>query len=170
MIGGIIGAATGLAGGVMGAFSKNRHLNQQINGLKNQMASVDLWADQRGNEDGTQSVAWQRMLNENNRRMSRASRAARARQALGEDVDIAAQSEQNAATSANLLASAAAAQQDRNNAVKDQAFNKKMELQAKVDELQAGKQNALDMINAGVGGAASGFEKGMGLQGLVKKG
>lgn len=164
----MIGAATGLAGGVLGAFSKNRHLNQQINAKKDQMANVDLWADQRGNEDGTQSVAWQTMLNENSRRMSRAARAADAKRAMGFDVDSAGQREQNAATSANLLASAAAAQQERNNTIKDQAFNKKMEIQSQIDELQAGKQNAMDMINAGVGGAAAGFEKGMGLEGLLK--
>lgn len=157
-----------MTGGVLGAFSKNRHLKQQIGALQGQMANVDQWADQRGNEDGTQSVAWQAILAENNRRMRRAARAAAAKQALGVDVDTAAQREENADTSANLLASAAAAQQERNNDIKDEAFNKKMELQGKINELQAGKQNSMDMINGAVGGAAAGFEKGMGLQGLLK--
>lgn len=168
-LGGIAGAVTGLTGGILGGLSRNKALKKQIAALKDQQANVDVWRDQNANEDGTQSVAYQNIINENARRMSRAARAAEAKRAMGFEDETAGVKEANAAQAGSLLAGAAAAQQARNNDINDKAFEKKQTLQSQINELEAGKANALDIVNGAVAGATSGFEKGMGLQGLVKQ-
>jgi hypothetical protein len=158
----IIGAAAGAAGGILGGLGKNRALRQQIKALQDQQANVDLWRDQYGNEDGTQSIAAQNVINENARRLSRAARAAAGRRAVTGIDETPELREANAAQTANLLAGVAAAQQERNNSINDKAFEKKQALQSQINELQAQKQSALDIASGAIGGAAKGFGIGMG--------
>lgn len=166
--GGLAGGVLGGVGGVLGGLSKNRHTNKLIKGTKGLMANIDTWADQNGNEDGTQSIAAQMAINENRRRLSRAARAAEGRKAVT-GIDMAPEvKEMGAAQTGSLLANVAAAQQARNNEVKDQAHNQKLQLQQQINELEAGKYNAMDIINGGIGGIRKGVEDGMGLQGLFK--
>lgn len=163
MISGIIGAAAGAAGGILGGLGRNRALKKQIAALKDQQANVDVWRDQNANEDGTQSVAFQNIINENARRMSRAARAAEAKRAMGFEDETAGVKEANAAQAGSLLAGAAATQQARNNDINDKAFEKKQTLQSQINELEAQKQGALDIASGAIGGAAEGFSKGMGM-------
>ena len=168
MLGGIIGAATGLVGGVLGGISKNRHLKEQIKARENQMANIDLWRDQEANVDPTQFAAAQRMITENARQASRAARAARAREAMGFAPESADVKMANAAKTGSMLADVAISGQSRVDSINKEARDDKKALQNEINELSAQKQNALDIANGAVGGAASGFEKGMGLQGLLK--
>lgn len=160
---GLAGAAAGLTSGVLGAFSQNMHNKKLIRGNRKLMANVDEYRDRYGNEDGTQSVAFQNVLNENARRMKRATRGADMKRALGFDVDAEGQRELNAETQASLLAGAAAAQQSRNNKINDEAFAQKQALEAENNKLEAGMNNPMDVISKGIGGAAEGYKSFSGL-------
>lgn len=167
MLGGIIGGALGAAGGIMGGLSKNRHLKQQINAINAQQAENQNWFDQRYNEDATQRADAQRILTLTAERMKRANRAAAGTAAVmgGADVDRS----QSSAAMADAASQIAVAGANRKDEIENKYIARKNELQGQVNELNAQKQNALDIVNGAVGGAAAGMEKGMGLQGLFKK-
>lgn len=167
MLGGIIGGALGAAGGIMGGLSKNRHLKQQINAINAQQAENQNWFDQRYNEDATQRADAQRILTLTAERMKRANRAAAGTAAVmgGADVDRSASS----AAMADAASQIAVAGANRKNKIENKYIARKNELQGQVNELNAQKQNALDIVNGAVGGAAAGMKNGMGLQGLFKK-
>lgn len=170
MIGGIIGAAAGAAGGILGGLAKNSALRRQIAAVNNQKADNQAWYDRRYNEDATQRADAQRMLTLTAERMKRANRAAAGTAAVmggsAESVAAAkAASNQALADTASQIAAAGAARKDN---IENQYIERKNTLQNQINELDAQKQSALDIASGAIGGAASGFEKGMGLTGLLK--
>lgn len=164
MLGGIIGGALGAAGGIMGGLSKNRHLNQQIDAIKAQQAENQNWYDQRYNEDATQRADAQRILTLTAERMKRANRAARGMAAVSGD-DVITSGGDGYGDAAAQIAIAGANRKDE---IENKYIARKNELQGQINELNAQKQNALDIAGGVVGGVASGIEKGMGLEGLLK--
>lgn len=167
--GGLAGGVLGGVGAFLGGLGARRAANKRIDATKDLMANVDTWADKNGNEDGTQSIAAQMVINENRRRLSRAARAAEARKVVTGIDETPEVKEMGAAQTGSLLAGVGAAQQQRNNAIQDQAHNQKLQLQQQINELEAGKPNGYDIASGIIGGTTAGIEKGMGLQGLFKQ-
>lgn len=169
IFGGVYGGLTGGLGALFGGLGRRNAANNQIKATRGLIANVDQWRDQYANDDGTQSIAAQNVINENRRMLSRAARAAAGRKAVTGVEESPEVKESGAAQTANLLAGVAAAQQQRNNAINDQAQAQKLQLQQQINEIEAGKPNTYDMINGVIAGTNAGIRKGMGLQNLYSK-
>lgn len=150
----------------MGGLSKNRHLKQQINAIEAQKAENQNWYDQRYNEDATQRADAQRILALTAERMKKANRAAAGTAAVmgGGDIDRSTSSTAMADAASQIAVAGA----NRKDEIENKYIARKNDLQGQINELNAQKQNALDIAGGAIGGAASGIEKGMGLQGLLK--
>ena len=143
----------------MGGLSRNRHLSQQINAIKAQQAENQNWYDQRYNEDATQRADAQRILAITAERMKRANRAARGMAAVSGGDVITSGGDGYGDAAAQI----AIAGDNRKDEIENKYIARKNELQGQINELNAQKQNALDITNGAIAGAVAGMEKGMGV-------
>lgn len=172
MLGGIIGGAAGLAGGILGGISKNKMLKKQMRMVNEQKKENQDWFDRRYNEDATQRADAQAMLARTMEETRRRNRQAAGSQAVtgGTDESVAAAREENSKALAEAASQIAVAGEQRKDSIESKYMERKNQLDETLRTLRGQRQSGLDIANAAIGGAASGFASGMQLENLTKDG
>lgn len=164
MVGALISGAAGALGGVLGGLSKNKALEKQMEMVAQQQRDNQNWYDRRYNEDSTQRADAQRLLSITEDRIKKRNKAAAGTAAVmggtGESV-AAAQASGNQAM-ADAVSQINAAGEARKGQIEQQYMTRKDQLDNTMRELEGQKSSTLDLVMAGVGGAAKGVGMGMG--------
>jgi len=165
MITGLIGAGLGAIGGAFGTQSKRDSLLGEQAFVKQEKNDALALRDRRYNEDATQRADAQRMLALTEQAIRNRNRAAAGTAAVmgGTNESVAAERAANAQAYSDTASQIAAAGAARKDKIEEQYQERKNELNKTLRELEANTPNEYDMLSNIVGGAASGFGKGMGL-------
>jgi len=164
MLGSIIGGAVGALGGVLGGVSKNNAIREQMKLIAQQQRDNQDWYDRRYNEDATQRADAQRLLTMTEESIKKRNRAAAGTAAVmgGTDESVAAEKEAGNKAMADAVSQINAAGEARKDQIENQYLARKSQLDNAQRELEGQKSSTLDLINAGVSGAASGLSLGLG--------
>ena len=157
MLGNIIGAGLGAAGGIFGGISKNKMIKKQLQMLAERQRDNQDWYDRRYNEDATQRADAQRLLTLTEESIKKRNKAAAGTAAVmgGTDESVAAEKEANSKALADTTSQIAASAEQRKDAIEQQYLQKKDALDQAKAELEGQKQNGWDFANNAIGGAAS---------------
>ncbi len=162
---GIIGAAAGAAGGILGGLGKNRALKKQINAVKEMQRENQDWYDRRYNEDATQRADAQRVLTMTEEAIKNRNRAAAGSAAVmgGTEESVAAAKEANAKALSDVASQIAIAGEQRKDAIESQYRSKNDALQEQINALKGQKKSGWDIASDAIGGAAEGLFGGVNL-------
>lgn len=165
MLTGIVGAAAGLTGGILGGISKNKQLKEQMRMINEKKKENQNWYDRRYNEDATQRADAQAMLTQTQEAIKQRNRQAAGTAAVmgGTKESTAATREANAQAMADATSQIAIAGANRKDQIEQQYIAKKDELDQQLRALQGQKVDGLGMASNAIGGAVQGFASGMGL-------
>ena len=171
MLGSIIGGAVGALGGIFGGISKNKAIKKQMEMVAQQQRDNQDWYDRRYNEDATQRADAQRLLQMTEESIKKRNKAAAGTAAVmgGTDESVAAEKEANSKALADTTSQIAAAADARKDQIEGQYLSRKENLDNAMRELEGQKSSTLDLINQGLGGAASGVSLGMGMESAFAK-
>ena len=164
-LGGIIGGAAGALGGIFGGISKNKMIKKLQSMVNEQKRENQDWYDRRYNEDSTQRADAQALLTRTAEQIRQRNQAAAGSAAVmgGTEESVAATKAANAQAMADATSQIAVAGEQRKDQIENQYIQRKNELNAKLQELEAGKVDGFQMASNAIGGAANGFASGMGL-------
>lgn len=156
MLGGLVGGALGAVGGILGASSSNNRIKEQMRMIERQKQENQDWYDRRYNEDATQRADAQRLLTMTEDSIKKRNKAAAGTAAVmgGTNESTAAEKEANNKVLADTVGQVAAAADRRKDTIESQYQQRKNNLDQELMELAGQKQSVL---NAGIGGAASGM-------------
>lgn len=162
MIGSIIGGAVGALGGVLGSASKNKAIRQQLAELAKMQRENQNWYNRRYNEDATQRADAQRLIRMTEDSIAKRNKAAAGTAAVMGTTNEAAAVEKEAGNKAlaDVVSQINAANENRKDAIEQQYRQRKQNLDSMAMQLNGQRQNTLDMISAGIGGAANGASLG----------
>lgn len=158
MIGTIIGGALGAAGGLFGGLSRNKMIKQQLEEMARQRGENQAWYDRRYNEDATQRADAQRIISMTEEAMKRRGKAAAGAAAVmgSSDEAVAAANESGNKAVADAAAQIAATADRRKDVIEQQFRTKQDNIDNAMRELKGQRHNALDIANDMIGGAANG--------------
>lgn len=161
MFGSLVSAGLGAVGGIFGASSKNKLIKKQMQMVNQQKRENQDWYDRRYNEDATQRADAQRLLTMTEESIKKRNKAAAGTAAVmgGTDESVAATKEANSQALADATSQIAAAAEQRKDQIEQQYQQRKDNLNQQLMELQGQKQSVL---NAAIGGAASGLGSALG--------
>lgn len=170
MITGIIGAAAGALGNVFGGISKNKMLKEQMKAVREEKAKNQNWYNMRYNEDATQRADAQALLTKTADAIRERNRASSGSQAVmgGTDEGVAADKAANAKALSDAASNIVAANESRKDNIEQQYRAQDAAYNEQLRALKRQKQSVLDIAGGAVGGAASGFMAGVGLDGNSK--
>lgn len=154
---GLIGSAIGVAGAIFGGVSASKAMKKAQQNVEAQRRKNQDWYDRRYNEDATQRADAQRILTMTEERIKNRNRQAAGSAAVmgGTDESVAAAKAANnqaLADATSQIAAAADARKDNIEATylqNDNAFNEQL------NELEAGKAQAIGQAVQGVADYAS---------------
>ncbi len=165
LLGGIVGAAAGAAGSILGGISKNKMLKKQMAMIKEQQKANQDWYDRRYNEDATQRADAQAMLTRTAEVIRERNRQSAGSAAVmgGTEESVAATKAANAKAMADATSSIVQAGEQRKDSIEHQYLAKNDAYNEQLRQLQGQKQSILDIAGGAIGSAANGLASGMGL-------
>lgn len=171
MLGGIIGAGAGLAGGILGGIGKNKMLKKQMKMVNEQKRENQNWYDRRYNEDSTQRADAQAMLTQTAEAIKASNRNAAGTQAVagGTDESVAATKEANANALAQTASNIVQQGEQRKDNIENTYRTRQQSLDSQLQQLEGQKSSAFDIASSAIGGAAQGFASGVQVDGLLKQ-
>lgn len=163
MLGSIISAGLGAAGGIFGGISKNKMIRKQLAMLSEQQRDNQDWYDRRYNEDATQRADAQRLLTMTEESIKKRNRAAAGTAAVmgGTDESVAAEKAAGNQAMADATSQIAASADRRKDQIEQQYLHRKENIENAKRELEGQKQNGWDFANSAIGGAAAGLGSGL---------
>ena len=165
MLAGIVGAAAGAMGGVLGGLGKNRALRKMIQGLNERKVENQNWYDRRYNEDATQRADAQRLIANTEEQIKARNRQSAGTRAVmgGTEESVAADKEMNSKALSDTMSQIAVNGERRKDSIENTYLNRKNSLNEQIDALKGQKKSAFDIASDAIGGAAKGFSSMMSL-------
>lgn len=156
----ILGAALGLASGILGGLGKNSKLEDQEHLLNERKRENQSWYNRRYNEDPTQRVDAQRLLSKLEETLMKRNKAAEGRQAVmgGTAESVAAEKEASSKAMADATSQIAAASEARKDAIEQQYLRRKDGLDDRLLGIEGEKNSPFDIANAGLVGIREGIK------------
>ena len=167
MITGIIGAAAGGTGAILGGIGKNKAIKDQMKMLNEQKRENQDWYDRRYNEDSTQRADAQAMLTKTAEMIKQRNQQAAGTAAVmgGTEESTAAAKEANAQALADASSQIVLAGEQRKSQIESQYMDRKAALDEQLRTLEGQKKSAWDIASDNIAGSVDGFAKGMGMEG-----
>lgn len=157
MIGGIIGSALGALGGIFGGVSASKAMRRVKSNLEDAKRRNQDWYDRRYNEDVTQRADAQRLLSMTEKRIRERNKAIAGTQAVmgGTDESVAMAKASNAGVLGDVVADIAVNAENRKDGIERAYQHNDANLTHQLNQLEAGKANAIKDATMGVANAAS---------------
>lgn len=161
---GILGIATGLAGGLLGSLGKDESISEQQRGINQLSRKNDAWYKLRYNEDPTQRVDTQRIISITEDALRKRNKAAEGRKAVmgGTEESVAAEKEAASRTLADVTSQIAASNERRKDQIEQQYLTRRNALDEQYYGLEAQRPNAYDIAGNMLAGASNGMQLGGG--------
>lgn len=161
----IVGAAIGAASQIAGAIMGHKQAKKQKQALENQRISNEAWYNRRMNEDATQRADAQRVLQKTEDAIRERNKSAAGAQSVmgGTEESLSATKAANASAMADAASRIAAAGSDRKDAIESKYMERRDDITSKQMDMQG--QEATNFANAvkGVGSAVGSLvEAGIG--------
>lgn len=158
-IGSAIGGALGIGGSIFGGISASKAMKKIKNNLQSQQKENQNWYERRYNEDATQRADAQRILAMTNENIRQRNRAAAGTQAVmgGTEESVAAAKAANNDALAEAASQIAVSGERRKDHVEDQYKATDSQLQAQLNNMEAGKAKAVAQAVQGVVQAGAGM-------------
>lgn len=161
----IVGAAIGAASSIAGAIMGHKQAKKQKQALENQRISNEAWYNRRMNEDATQRADAQRVLQKTEDAIRERNKSAAGAQSVmgGTEESLSATKAANASAMADAASQIAAAGANRKDAIESQYMERRDNIANKQMDIQ--NQEASNFANAvkGVGSAVGSLvEAGIG--------
>ena len=171
MIGSIVGAGLKIGGSIFGGIKASRAMKKIRENLQNQLKENQDWYDRRYNEDATQRADAQRLLSMTEDSIKNRNRQAAGSQAVmgGTEESVAAAKEANNKTLADTTSNIAAMADHRKDQIEQQYMGNKAYLNQQLNNVQAGKANAITQAIQGVSDVGGGLLQADGYFGLNKE-
>ena len=157
MIGSLIGGAVGAIGSIFGGVKASKAMKKVKANVESQKQANEDWMNRRYNEDVTQRADSQRVLTKTREMMRERNRAAAGAQAVmggTEESGAAAKAAGNEAM-AEAASQIAAAGDRRKDAIEQQYRQRDAELDGQLNNIEAGKAQAISQAVQGVAGAGA---------------
>lgn len=153
---GIVGAAVGAAGSIIGGISASRAMKKIKANLQQQMKENQNWYDQRYNEDATQRADAQALLTRTEEAIKARNAQAAGAQAVmgGNEESVAAAKAANNQALADATANIAVNADKRKDAIESQYMSTKASLNDSLNKLEQQKAEAIGKAAQGVADAA----------------
>ncbi len=153
MIGSLIGGAVGAIGSIFGGVKASKAMKKVKANVESQKQANEDWMNRRYNEDVTQRADSQRVLTKTREMMRERNRAAAGAQAVmgGTEESVAAANEAMAEAASQI----AAAGDRRKDAIEQQYRQRDAELDGQLNNIEAGKAQAISQAVQGVAGAGA---------------
>lgn len=157
MIGGIIGSALGALGGIFGGVSASKAMRKAKSNLEDAKRRNQDWYDRRYNEDVTQRADAQRLLSMTEKRIRERNKAIAGTQAVmgGTDESVAMAKASNAGVLGDVVADIAVNAENRKDGIERAYQHNDANLTHQLNQLEAGKADAIKDATMGVANAAS---------------
>lgn len=154
---GLIGSAIGAAGAIFGGISASKAMKKVKANVEAQKKQNKDWYDRRYNEDATQRADAQRILTMTEDSIRNRNRAATGTQAVmgGTEESVAAAKAANNRALADAAAQIAVAGEQRKDAIEQQYLQRDAQLQEQLNNMEAGRANAIAGAVQGVSKAAN---------------
>ncbi len=154
---GLIGSAIGAAGAIFGGISASKAMKKVKANVEAQKKQNKDWYDRRYNEDATQRADAQRILTMTEDSIRNRNRAAAGTQAVmgGTEESVAAAKAANNRALADAAAQIAVAGEQRKDAIEQQYLQRDAQLQEQLNNMEAGRANAIAGAVQGVSKAAN---------------
>ena len=162
MIGSIIGGVASLAGSIFGGIKASQAMKEAKQRVADQKAKNQAWYDRRYNEDATQRVDAQALLNHTREQIAKRNREAGATAAVmgGTEASLAATKAANARALADTVTGVAEKAEARKDRVEEQYQARDAALDTQLNTYSANQA-------AAIGQATQGFGQAMGNMGVA---
>lgn len=169
---GLIGAALGAVGSIVGGLSAANAMGKYKKGLEQQIQDEKDYAAMQTGGDGTQRGDIGRVLNKTEETFKRRNKQAAATQAVMGGTNEALAAEKEAATGAlaDAYSQAGATVQQRNDKIMEQSHARVAGLNQQLNQANVDQANAITAAIKGVTGAAGGMDFGEITTGTKKDG
>ncbi len=153
---GIIGGAAGIAGSIFGGIAASKAMKKVKAGIEGQRQANQDWFDRRYNEDATQRADAQAVLARTEEAIKARNRAAAGAAAVsgGTEESVAATKAANAQAQADAAAQIAASAESRKDALEQQYRQRDAQLGDALNNMEAGKAQAISQAVQGVASVA----------------
>lgn len=157
MIGSLIGGAVGAIGSIFGGVKASQAMKKVKANVESQKQANEDWMNRRYNEDVTQRADSQRVLTKTREMMRERNRAAAGAQAVmgGTEESVAAAKAAGNEAMAEAASQIAAAGDRRKDAIEQQYRQRDAELDGQLNNIEAGKAQAISQAVQGVAGAGA---------------
>ena len=154
---GLIGGAIGAAGGIFGGISASKALRQMKRNVEAQRKSNQDWYDQRYNEDATQRADAQRLLTMTEESIRKRNQQAAGSAAVmgGTDESVAAAKEANRKALSDTMSNINASAEARKDQIEQTYRQKDDEYVNQLNQIEQGKAQAISQAVQGVASVAS---------------
>lgn len=157
MIGSLIGGAVGAIGSIFGGVKASKAMKKVKANVESQKQANEDWMNRRYNEDVTRRVGPLRVLTKTREMMLERNRAAAGAQAVmgGTEESVAAAKAAGNEAMAEAASQIAAAGDRRKDAIEQQYRQRDAELDGQLNNIEAGKAQAISQAVQGVAGAGA---------------
>lgn len=159
MIGSIIGAGIGAIGSIFGGISASQAAKKARQGVQKSMEANQNWYERRYNEDALQRADALRTLERTREAIAKRNQRAQGMQAVmgGTEEAVQAEREAGADALANVSSAIAAEGARRKDAVEQQYIQRREGLQDQLNQIEAGRAQAITQAIGGVASAGAGL-------------